>query len=138
MDRAAIYDFIASRPLAVLASLSPNGTPQSALIGIAVSPELEIVFDTVDTSRKYRNLRLNTSVSLVIGWDHEITLQYEGVAHQPIGAELQHYQEIYFAKWPDGPARLLWPGISYFIVRPRWIRYSDYNEGSRGIVEVNF
>ena len=32
-------------------------------------------------------------------------MQYEGEAHQPEGAELAHYQEVYFARWPDGPSR---------------------------------
>ncbi len=112
--------------LGVVSSISAGGVPQSALVGIAVTPELEIVFDTVNTSRKYRNLVANPICSFVIGWDGEQTVQLQGAASQPTGAELARYQAAYFSVWPDGPARLNWPGIAYFVVTPTWIRYSDY------------
>ena len=65
-------------------------------------------------------------------------MQYEGEAHQPEGAELAHYQEVYFARWPDGPSRLNWPGITYFVVRPKWIRYSDFDQNPPFIEEFAF
>ena len=37
--------------------MAPGGGPQAAVVGFAVSDLLEIVFDTVTTSRKYQNLR---------------------------------------------------------------------------------
>lgn len=138
MTKETLYQFIDSQELAVLGSVAPDGTPQSALVGIAVTPELEIVFDTVNTSRKYRNLLRNPEAALVIGWENELTVQYEGRARELGSAELTRYHEVYFAKWLDGRARLQWPGIAYFVVEPRWIRYSDFNEGSRGVVEMNF
>jgi hypothetical protein len=39
--------------------------------------------------------------SFVVGWTGEITVQYEGEARQPVGAALAHYQEVYFARWPE-------------------------------------
>ena len=44
------------------------------------------------------------------------------------GQTLKRYQEIYFGVWPEGQAHLKWPDIAYFVVRPRWIRYSDYDQ----------
>jgi pyridoxine/pyridoxamine 5'-phosphate oxidase len=111
----------------VVSSISRNGTPQSALVGIATTSDLEIVFDTVKTSRKYPNLIERPSCSFVVGWSGEQTVQFEGMAEEPAGPELTRCQEAYFAAWPDGPARMSWPGIAYFVVRPRWIRYSDYD-----------
>ncbi len=122
----------------MLGSISPQGTPQSALVGIAVTPELEIVFDTVNTSRKYRNLTENPAASFVIGWDGEITLQYEGEAREPTGPELESYKQIYFAAWPECRSHQNWPGIAYFVVRPKWIRYSDYNQTPPLIEEFSF
>jgi pyridoxine/pyridoxamine 5'-phosphate oxidase len=138
MTNTDIYQFIATRKLGVLGSLSPEGRPQSALVGIAVSPELEIIFDTVKSSRKYRNLISNHAASFVVGWTDEITLQYEGEAHELVGSELERNQEIYFATWPDGPSRLSWPGITYFVVLPKWIRYSDFNQNPAQIEEFVF
>jgi len=103
MTTPEIYQFIANEKLGVLSSISADGTPQSALVGIAVTPELEIIFDTLLSSRKAHNLTLNPRCSFVIGWSGEITVQLEGAARQPSGPALEHYQKIYFTRWPDGP-----------------------------------
>lgn len=128
MTRCELYEFLAKQSLGVVGSLSPEGNAQSALVGIAVTEELEIVFDTLNTTRKYRNLVANPNASVVIGWVNEITVQYEGEAFLPEGEELVRYKSSYFAKWADGPSRQNWPGLVYFVIRPRWIRYSDYNQ----------
>jgi hypothetical protein len=126
VGHAALFNFLDRNRLGVLSSISADGSPQSALVGIAVTPMLEIVFDTIQTSRKYANLITNPSCSLVVGWDGEQTAQLEGRASQPGGEELLRYQSIYFSRWPDGLSRRNWPQIAYFVVRPAWIRYSDY------------
>jgi hypothetical protein len=128
MTRRELYEFLAKQSLGVVGSLSPEGNVQSALVGIAVTEELEIVFDTLNTTRKYRNLVANPKASVVIGWANEITVQYEGEAFLPEGEALARYKSCYFAKWADGPSRQNWPGLVYFAIRPRWIRYSDYNQ----------
>lgn len=138
MDKAAIHSFMARFRYGVVSSTSSNGTPQSALVGIATTPELEIIFDTVKSSRKYPNLVERPSCSFVVGWDGEQTVQFEGVAMEPEGAELRRYQDAYFAVWSDGPARMSWPGITYFVVRPSWIRYSDFDQRPPLIEEVAF
>jgi uncharacterized pyridoxamine 5'-phosphate oxidase family protein len=138
MDHATIRQFISQHRYAVLSTLSPNNTPQSALIGIAVSENLEITFDTVKSSRKYPNLIANPNCSLVIGWENEQTLQLEGVAYERQGESLTHHQKIYFETWPDGPARLHWPGLVHLVVRPTWLRYSDFNQSPPQIFELAF
>ena len=86
MDNAALYSFMARFRYGIVSSTSSAGTPQSALVGIATTPELEIVFDTVKSSRKYSNLIARPSCSFVIGgWESEQTLQFEGLAMEPIG-----------------------------------------------------
>jgi pyridoxine/pyridoxamine 5'-phosphate oxidase len=138
MDTAALHSFIARFRYGVVSSTSKAGTPQSALVGIATTPELEIVFDTVKSSRKYPNLIERPSCSFVIGWEGEQTVQLEGLAREPQGEELRRYQQAYFAVWTDGPARMSWPGIAYFVVRPRWIRFSDYVRNPPLIEESSF
>jgi general stress protein 26 len=136
MQLDLLYDFIHARKLAVISTTSPAGNPQSALVGVAVSPELHIVFDTVKSSRKYANLKADPRISLVSGWDAEITVQYEGIAVEPEGEALDQAKSIYFKTWPDGVERQQWPGITWFLVTPRWIRYSDFSSGR--IEESNF
>lgn len=137
MTTAQLFHFMAKHKLGVLGYVSPEGRARSALVGIAVTPDLEIIFDTVSSSRKYENLRANPAASFVIGTG-EITVQYEGHALQPTGAELERYQQAYFAVWTDGPQRLGWPGITYFVVRPVWIRYSDFDQQPPFISEFRF
>jgi pyridoxine/pyridoxamine 5'-phosphate oxidase len=127
-SEADLYAFIGRYRLCVLSTMSSANTPQSALIGFAVTPDLEIVFDTVKNSRKYPNLVSRPYCSFVIGWSGEQTVQYEGEAQELKSPELERYQAIYFKVWPDGPARMSWPGIVYFVVQPTWIRYSDFDQ----------
>jgi pyridoxine/pyridoxamine 5'-phosphate oxidase len=137
MTVADLYKFLAQSKLGVLGTIGDAGTPQSALVGIAVTEDLEIVFDTVKSSRKYSNLMSRPACSFAIGWAGEKTVQYEGQAQELQGSELERCQEVYFQAWPDGPSRLTWPGIVYFIVRPRWIRYSDFDQNPPFIQEFN-
>ena len=140
MTEADLYVFMARHRLGILATICPNATPQSALMGIAITPQLEIVFDTVKSSRKYPNLIARPACSFVIGgWGAgEQTVQYEGEAQELKSPDLERYQTIYFQVWPDGPARMRWPGIVYFIVRPTWIRYSDFDQNPPLIREFIF
>jgi len=122
----------------VLSTARKDGRPEAALMGFAATPELEIVFDTVRSARKYPILKENPRVAWVVGCTTEITVQYEGEAFELEGEELAKYKKIYFAKWRDGPARESWPRITYFAVRPKWVRYCDYNAGARRIEEEEF
>ena len=140
MNEADLYAWLLKQKLGVLGSLGPDGSPQAALVGIAVTEEFEIVFDTVKSSRKYPNLTARPACSLVMGgWGTgEQTVQYEGEAREFGSDDLEKYQQVYFKAWPDGPARMSWPGIVYFAVRPNWIRFSDYDQNPPLIREFRF
>ncbi len=138
MNLEAIYEFMNSERLGVLTTAAKSGQPQAALMGFAVTPELEIIFDTVRSSRKYPNLKQNPRVAWVVGCTTEVTVQYEGEAEELEGAALAKYKPTYFQKFPDGPARENWAGMTYFVVRPKWVRYCDYNPDSRRIQEQRF
>jgi len=140
MTEADVYAFLARCKFGVLGTICQADTPQSALVGIAVTPQLEIIFDTVKSSRKYPNLIARPACSFVIGgWGPgEQTAQYEGEGEELKSPELERYQATYFKAWPDGPARMSWPGIVYFVVRPTWIRYSDFDQNPPLIREFSF
>lgn len=138
MNVEEVFAFMNNERLAVLATASEDGQPEAALMGFAVTPELEIIFDTLRSSRKYPNLKKNPRVAWVIGCTTEVTVQYEGTAEELEGAELVKCKKPYFAKFPDGPARESWPGITYFVVRPKWVRYCDYDPATRRIEEKSW
>src|ERR1019366_7019568 len=101
MNQAGLHRFIAQCKLGVLSTLAETSAPQSALVGIAVPANLEIIFDTVKASRKYPNLIARHRLSFVIGWAGEQTVQYEGEARGLRGPELRRCQAVYFQAWPD-------------------------------------
>ncbi len=138
MNRAELLAFLRSPRYAVEASVTPAGQPQAAIMGIVVTDAFEIVFDTLGTTRKMTNLRANPRIALAIGNLAEGDgrgVQLEGVADEPKGEELARLQASYFAKFPDGRARLLWPSLTFVRVRPTWLRYSDFRTTPPTIVE---
>lgn len=135
-----LLEFIRSQRLAVQASVSRAGGPQAAVVGIAVTDTLELVFDTVETTRKAGNLRRDGRIAFVIGGcatGAERTVQYEGIADEPHGAERERIKSAYFDVWPSGREREAWPGIVYVRVRPTWIRHSDFTRNPPVITEFD-
>ena len=129
MTREFLYNFIKQHKLAVISTLSTDNKPEAAVVGFAISKDLEIIFDTVKTSRKYQNLLHCPNVALVIGWDNETTVQLEGIATELTGDETEYYKEIYFEAYPDGRERdKTWPDIIHFKISPKWLRYNNFNE----------
>ncbi len=138
MNVEEVFNFLDGEKLGVLATVGVDGSPEAALMGVVATPELELIFDTVKSSRKYPNLKSNPRVAWVVGRTTEVTVQYEGIAEELEGEALTKYKKIYFAKFTDGSARESWPGIVYFVVRPKWVRFCDYNPENRRIEEQKF
>ena len=124
-----VAQFIEAQPLAVVATLGPDGAPQAALVGIALTDSFELVFDSVDSSRKIGNLRGDQRVAVAIGgtMQDERTVQVDGIADEPQGDEGERIRDAYFRRWPDGRDRVSWAGITHVRITPRWLRFSDWN-----------
>lgn len=135
MTASDVLHYMKARRYATQASVSETGAPQAAIIGVAVTDAFELVFDTLNTSRKYRNLRREPRIALTIGGDDDCCVQYEGLADEPKGAELETLKQVYFARFPDGLERERLPEIAYFRVKPLWIRFSDYRSAEPLVVE---
>ena len=121
--------FVASQQLAVISTCGPDGAPQAALVGVAITDRFELVFDSTDTSRKIANIRRDPRVAVVVGgtMQDERTVQIDGLADEPAGDEAERIREAYFRRWPDGRKRLTWTGITHVRVAPQWLRFSDWN-----------
>jgi pyridoxine/pyridoxamine 5'-phosphate oxidase len=135
MTRAELLAVLRRHRLCVQSSVSALGAPQAAVVGFAVSDRLEFLFDTLVTSRKALNLRRDPRIALVIGWDHEQTVQVEGIADEPHGDDLARPKAVYFEVYPDGVERQSWEGTTYVRVRPTWVRHSGFLQGSHALVE---
>jgi general stress protein 26 len=140
LTREHLLAFMCSHRYAVEASVSSNGGVQAAVVGIVVTDDYEIFFDTLAETRKARNLRRNAAIAFVIGGtapEDERSVQYEGVADQPEGADLERLTALYLERFPDGRERQSWPGLIYLRARPTWLRYSDFSRDPPEIVELD-
>ena len=138
--RAALLAFLRSHQYAVQASQSPESGVQAAVIGIAVSDTFDIVFDTVESSRKARNLAVDPRIALVIGGTENgdpRSVQYEGLAERIKTVDKGLVEDLYFRVFPEGLDRLAWKGIMHVRVRARWLRYSDFSVAPPRIVEFD-
>ena len=131
-----ILDFIKNHKIAVISTVGDN-KPESAVLEFGETNDLELIFDTFITSRKYKNLQKNKNVSFVIGWDEDITVQYEGIAEELTGESGAKYKQAYWAKNPKAKRWESNKEITYFKVTPRWIRYSDLNQDPWDVFEIS-
>jgi pyridoxine/pyridoxamine 5'-phosphate oxidase len=129
MTLEEVFDIATRKRFLVVSTVNETGAPEAALMGFAVTQSNEVVFDTLASSRKAVNLKRNPAAALVIGWDDNVSLQIEGPARRPVGDDLASAKAAYFREWPDGRAREAWPDIAYVVVKPKWIRYSNYAAG---------
>jgi Pyridoxamine 5'-phosphate oxidase len=139
LTRGSLLDAMRSRRYAVQCSVGPGGAPQSAIVGVAVSDDFDVVFDALGTSRKAQNLRSRPEIALVFGsleGSDERTVQFEGIADEPTGADRDRLVDLYLTVFPDGRERQSWPHLTYLRARPRWLRYSDFNVNPPEIVEL--
>jgi hypothetical protein len=127
LTQAAVLEFIQGHRLAVVATASRSGVPEAALVNFAVTPELEIIFETTTAARKFPNLKYNPQADFVIGWENGRTLQCSGLVDEPDGREGERVRGTYLAAFPSTVSHQYWPGNSYFRLRPFWFRLSDYN-----------
>lgn len=133
-----ISDYAASQILGVVATVNESGNPEAALVAVTDVGDLELVFGTFNTARKYANLMSNPQVAITLGnsVDEAITIQYEGIAQELSGAELERCRELHIQKNPHSKKFATKPEQRWFKVKPRWIRYSDLGSRSPVVFEL--
>lgn len=138
MDKPTILDFIRKHDICVLSTVNARSEPQSAVVGFSINDRFELTIGSSSNSRKFQNIQHTPKVSVVIGWDDGITVQYEGVANVPSGDELLRYQNEHFARVPDAEKYKDDPSERYIVVKPKWLRYTDCNTEPWEVKELNF
>lgn len=138
--KGKILDFIKSQRLTVISTVdTEHNKPEAAVIAFAEKDNLELIFGTADTSRKYKNLQSNKNVSFVIGWSDELgTIQYEGVAEELSGDVAQEHGRIQAEKNLNSGGFLTRDNQRWFLVRPIWIRWVDKSKKPQEVHEVKF
>ena len=129
--KSEVLAYMRLHRFAVVATIGADGSPQASLVNIASTSELEVVFDTLTTSRKHGNLQRDARIAVTFSGPDEQTLQLEGIA-KPVSLtdSLDHdTREAYYEIWPDGRDRVNLPTLAIWRIEPRWARYSDYARG---------
>ncbi len=132
-----LLEFLRKHKLAVIATCHSDGKPEAATIDFSVRDNLEVVFCTFKETRKFGNLAERPCVAFVVGWDDNITVQYEGEATRVAAADIEEYQEAYLDSLPAA-REFIERGAVIFKATPRWIRYSDFNQEPPEQIEIQF
>jgi general stress protein 26 len=116
-----------TRPHGVLGYLDASGNPDSAFVGFSATSELDIIFGTSDTSRKFSRILENPQVSFnVTDKDQRYTVQLKGTVEEIPKSELEPYEEDHYAKLGDFSRKFKdMPDQHFFLIRPTWLRFSD-------------
>lgn len=138
-QKKKVLDFLASHSLGVISTVDEDGRPEAAVVGFAELPDLTLIFGTFLQYRKYKNIKKNPHVALVIGWE-SATVQYEGVARELDGHEREEAKKMIVAKNPHSEKFIELPEECYFRITPTWVRYTDYADDSiyGNVFEIRF
>lgn len=111
---------LATRRTCTLATASADAEPEAATVRFVSDDELNVYVTTQSTARKYRNLRENPAVAIVVDGD-DTNLQLEGVATEVDGDDAAWIRTEYVEKY--GESRYLTNDQSvFFAVETDWAR----------------
>lgn len=133
-----ILEFMSQKTYMIISTINRSGEPESAVVGFGQTKNFELIFGTVINSRKAQNILSNGSVSAVVGSDMLGTVQYQGNARMLSGGDLDTYTEFYFRKTPEARRHKDNPDERYFIISPKWLRYTDTQVHPWHITEFQF
>jgi len=121
-----LIDYVRAQRAGVVSTLGPGGAPQAAYLTFAVTGRGELVFDAKPDSRKVANLRRDGRVAVVIGGPDGTTLQGEGKADFPAGADLDRCTAAYMAEFPEFAGSFAAGAVVVLRVRLAWARFGDF------------
>ncbi len=139
-EKLKVREFMKSQKLCVVSTISGEGKPESALVAFSETENFEIIFGTFNNTRKYENLKKNGNVSIVIGFDDELkkTIQYEGIALEAKGEEIEMCKRIHLKKNNKTKKYNDEKEQRFFIVKPKWLRYIDLDKEPEEIISLQF
>jgi hypothetical protein len=114
LTKEVLFDFLSRHRLGVVATANRAGEPEAALVNFAVTPDLEIVFETTTATRKYPNLIRNPRAEMVTGWENDQTLQCCGVADMPEGRDGERLKAAFFSVFRKRHRTVFGPATAIF------------------------
>jgi general stress protein 26 len=124
-----VLELMKRNSFCVLSSVNMKVQPESSLVGFSENEKFEIVFECSNLSRKYQNILKNPHIALVVSEpENKLTVQYEGIAREFSPAKEKQLISQFLEKRPFARKFLDREDIKWFHVKPKWMRYSDYNK----------
>lgn len=121
-----LYVWLDKQILCTIGTLGEDGYPNGATVAFSQNTQLEFFIITDTNSRKARNIRTNTKVSLTVtNEDDRYTVQLEGNAHELEWSEFASHEARHYAKLPFSLPFKDIPGQTPFLITPTHLRFSD-------------
>ena len=137
MNLEDLVQYVRAQADGVLSTLGPDGSPQAAYLPVTATPAGELVLDARETSRTVANVRRDPRVAVVVGGRDGTTLQCEGIADLPDGADRDACARAYLDAFPQFADSLADPGIVLVRIRLTWARHGDYRPGASASQDVD-
>lgn len=138
MNLEAVSTFLDQNETCVLATIGTDDQPMAATVGFSHKDDFTIVVATNESTRKYKNLKNNANVAIVVGVTPPRTVQYQGIAKEVTAEELGSRLDDHFAKVPAAKRFAGDSGQRYFIISPTWLRFTDYTAKEQVTETRNF
>ena len=122
-------EFLKENETCVMATVAKDGVPHAATVGYSVDDDFSFLIGTNKNTRKYQNLMKSNKVALVVGFSGSKTVQLEGLAKELDITD--NRVEEHLAKLPGAVKFKIQPGQTYFLVKPSWLRFTDYSENQQ-------
>lgn len=129
-----ITDYLDQQRICVLGVEMPDGAPHAATVHFACSPEpFRFYFLTDIKSHKARPLadKQEVRATVVVGFDEAQmkTFQADGVIARLAGKDLDTFNRIYLAKFPEKRQFMTDPArVAALMFIPAWWRYTDMRD----------
>jgi uncharacterized pyridoxamine 5'-phosphate oxidase family protein len=137
-DLEFVEQFIASRGLAAMATVTHDALPEVAIMGYKVLDDSRLFIGTFRDSRKYQNLKENPRVAFAIGWEGGKTVQLEGEAYELSGDELETAKAQHLASMPTAAKFVAADQAVFFAVTKKWAKYTDLSKDPWEEIEVRY
>jgi len=135
-ERDSVVAFLRVQGRGVVATVSPEGLPEAALVGLVALDDGSILFNTFASSRKVVNLRARPSIAVVVGTAGDVTLQIEGTASIATPARQTALAEEFLRHAPG--SRVYDDGFALVAITPEWVRCYDASAAPSVSVEARW
>ena len=135
-DRPSITAFVRREGRGVVATVTQQGRPEAALVGLAALPDGTLIFNSEVKARKIQNLAANDLVAVVVGVGGDVSVQFEGTATITDSEERQAYGSAYDRQFPG--SRALHDDFTVVAVHPSWVRVYDASSAPAVVTEADW